>query len=148
LLELNDGITGAIVLCMRLATFLLSAIALLGQDNSAQKFIGTWEARFNGAVFCVLKIPAGDKLAGTMSSIDISIDEEGNLRSAEAGDGEFAILQPRIENGSLLFEWTDNPDEPPLKLELKITGKQEAELRFVAPPDGATIKPFQFKKRD
>src|ERR1039458_3449215 len=56
---------------MRLAAILFSVVALLGQDTPAKKFTGTWEARFNGAVFCVLKIQSGDKLTGSMSAVDI-----------------------------------------------------------------------------
>ena len=133
---------------MKLAAILFSAVALLGQDTPAKKFTGTWEARFNGAVFCVLKIQSVDRLAGSMSAVDIGVDGEGNLSSAQAKDEEFPILKPNIENDSLTFEWTDDPNEDPLKFELKITGKQEAQLRFVTTPEGVKIKPFTFTKRD
>jgi hypothetical protein len=131
---------------MKLAAILLSAALLLGQESSAKKFTGTWEARFNGAVFCVLKIQPGDKLTGTMTSVDIGVDNEGNLTTAEGKDETFPILKPAIENESLTFEWTDDPNEDPLKFELKLTGKQEAQLRFVTTPDGVKIKPFTFAK--
>jgi hypothetical protein len=127
---------------------LLGAGALLGQDTSAKKFAGTWEARFNGDVFWVLKIQSGDKLTGSMSAVDIGVDKDGNLSSAEAKEEEFPILRPTIENESLNFEWTDDPGEDPLKFEMKMTGKQEAQLRFVTPPEGLKIKPFTFTRRD
>ena len=133
---------------MRLAAILFSVVALLGQDTPTKKFTGTWEARFNGAVFCVLKIQSGDKLTGSMSAVDIGVDGEGNLSSAQAKDEEFPILKPNIENDSLTFEWTDDPNEDPLKFEMKLTGKQEAQLRFVTMPEGVKIKPFSFTKRD
>jgi hypothetical protein len=133
---------------MRLAAILFSVVALLGQDTPAKKFTGTWEARFNGAVFCILKIQSGDKLTGSMSAVDIGVDGEGNLSSAQAKDEEFPILKPNIENDSLTFEWTDDPNEDPLKFEMKLTGKQEAQLRFVTTPEGVKIKPFSFIKRD
>jgi hypothetical protein len=132
---------------MKPAVLLLLAFALLGDDTSSKKFTGTWEARFNGAVFCVLKIQPGDKLTGTMTSVDIGVDNEGNLTTAEAKNEEFPILKPTIENESLTFEWTDDPSEDPLKFELKLTGKQEAQLRFVTTPEGVKIKPFTFAKR-
>ncbi len=133
---------------MRLAAILFSVVALLGQDTPAKKFTGTWEDRFNGAVFCILKIQSGDKLTGSMSAVDIGVDGEGNLSSAQAKDEEFPILKPNIENDSLTFEWTDDPNEDPLKFEMKLTGKQEAQLRFVTTPEGVKIKPFSFIKRD
>jgi hypothetical protein len=133
---------------MRLAAFLFLTVALLGQDTPEKKFTGTWEARFNGAVFCILKIQPGEKLTGSMSAVDIGVDGEGNLSSAQAKDVEFPILRPSFENGSLIFEWTDDPNEDPLKFEMKLTGKQEAQLRFVTTPEGVKIKPFTFTKRD
>lgn len=69
---------------MKFAAIVLSAALLLGQDPSSKKFAGTWEARFNGAVFCVLKIQLGEKLTGTMTSVDIGVDNAGNLIKAES----------------------------------------------------------------
>ncbi len=133
---------------MKLAVILFSVVALLGQQTPATKFTGTWEARFEGAVFCVLKIQSGEKLTGSMTGVDIGVDNDGNLSSAQAQDEEFPILKPSIENDGLTFEWTDDPNEAPLKFEMKITGKQEAQLRFVTTPEGVKIKPFTFTRRD
>jgi hypothetical protein len=132
---------------MRLAAIVLSAALLLGQESSSNRFIGTWEARFNGAVFCVLKIQPGDKLSGSMTSMDIGVDNEGNLTTAEGKAEAFPILKPAIEDGALSFEWTDDPNEEPLKFEMKLTGEKEARLRFITEPEGAKIKPFTFAKR-
>ena len=95
-----------------------------------------------------MKIQTGDKLAGWMSSVDIDVDEDGNLRSAQAKDAEFPIVRPSIENGSLTFEWNDDPNEAPLKFEIKMTGDREAQLKFVTTPEGVKIKPFTFTRRD
>ncbi len=131
---------------MKPALLVLFALALIGQDTPAKKFAGTWEARFHGAIFCVLKIQAGDKLAGSMTSMDIGVDNEGNLTTAQAKDEAFPILKPAIENDGLTFEWTDDPNEDALKFELKLTGNHEAQLRFVTNPEGVKIKPFTFTK--
>jgi hypothetical protein len=133
---------------MRLAAILLSAIALFAQNTSTEKFTGTWEARFDGAVFCVLKIQSADKLSGSMTGVDIGVDNDGNLNSARAEDQEFPILKPAIENDTLTFEWTDDPNETPLKFEMKVTANQQAQLRFVTTPDNIKIKPFTFTRRD
>ena len=82
---------------MKPALILLLALTLIGQDTPAKKFAGTWEARLNGAIFCVLKIQPGDKLTGSMTSMDIGVDNEGNLTTAEARDEAFPILKPTIE---------------------------------------------------
>jgi len=84
-------------------------VALLGQDTPAKKFTGTWEARFNGAVFCILKIQSGDKLDGSMSAVDIGVDGEGNLSSAQAKDEEFPILKPEHRKRQSDFSVTDDP---------------------------------------
>jgi hypothetical protein len=133
---------------MKLAAILLSAIALLAQNASTEKFAGTWEARFDGTVFCVLKIQSAGKLTGSMTGVDIGVDNDGNLNSAQAEDQEFPILKPAIENDTLTFEWSDDPNEPPLKFEMKLTGNQQAQLRFVTTPDNVKIKPFTFTRRD
>jgi|HubBroStandDraft_6_1064221.scaffolds.fasta_scaffold76853_5 hypothetical protein len=133
---------------MKLAAILFSAIALFAQNTSPSKFTGTWEARFDGAVFCVLKIQSADKLSGSMTGVEIGVDNDGNLNSAQAEDQEFPILKPSIENDTLIFEWTDDPNETPLRFEMKLTGKQEAQLRFVTTPDNVKIKPFTFTRRD
>jgi hypothetical protein len=132
---------------MKLAAMVFTTLALLGQETPTKKFTGTWEARFNGDVFCVLKIRSGDQLAGSMNAVDIGVDGEGNLSSAQAKEEEFPILRPSIENDNLIFEWTDDPKEDPLKFEMKITGKQEAQLRFVTAPEGVKIKPFTLTRR-
>jgi hypothetical protein len=110
---------------MRTAAIVFLTVALFGQDRPEKKFTGTWEARFNGDVFCVLKILPGDKLAGSMSSVDIGVDKDGNLSAAQSRDEEFPILKPTIENDSLTFEWTDDPNEDPLKFEMKLTGNKK-----------------------
>jgi hypothetical protein len=131
---------------MKLAAILLSAALLLAQDTPAKKFAGTWKARFNGAVFCVLKIQTGEKLTGSMTSVDIGVDNEGNLTSAQAKEETFPILKPAIENDIFTFEWTDDPNEDPLKFEMKLTGNAEAQLRFVTMPEGVKVKPFNFTR--
>jgi len=133
---------------MRLAKILFLIVPLLGQETPEKKFTGTWEARFNGAVFCVLKIQSGEKLTGSMTAVDVGVDGEGNLSSAQAKDEEFPILRPNLENDSLIFEWTDDQNEDALKFEMKLASKQEAKLRFVTTPEGVKIKPFTFTRRD
>lgn len=44
------------------------------------------------------------------------------------------------------FEWTDNDGEEPLKFAMTLSGKQEADLRFVTTPDGVKVKPFHFTR--
>jgi len=133
-----------------LLLFPLFSVCILANDAPAKKFAGTWEAKFNGSTFCVLKIQAGDsaQISGSMTGVDINVDDEGNLRSVEARSDEFPILRPALESGNLRFEWSDDSGEAPLKFELKVTGDREAQLTFLSVPEGMKIKPLVFTKTD
>ncbi len=123
--------------------------ALCGQENP-KAFAGTWEGKFKGAVFCVLKLESGDQISGTLSPGRISVNEEGDITDAQPSDPEPSgkdrpILNPKIEDGKLSFDWKDSDDETS-KLELKITGEGEAELRFVVDSEHA-IKPIVLRRK-
>jgi hypothetical protein len=123
---------------------------LSAQDNQAQKaFAGTWEGKFKGAVFCVLKLEAGEKIAGTLSPGQITVNDDGDITDAQQSEPEpsgkeLPILNPRIEDGKLSFDWKDTDDDTS-KFELKITGEGEAELRLIGAGDH--IKPIVLRRR-
>lgn len=129
------------------ALLLLAPLVASAQDNPAKKFAGTWEARFNGAVFSILKIEAGEKISGAFSPGNIDVDEQGNLRSATATGAEAPILRPSVEEGVLRFDWSGDPNDEPLRLELKLTGASQAELRFLKTPGDLKINPLSFTRR-
>lgn len=122
--------------------------ALSGQENQAQKaFAGTWEGKFKGAVFCVLSLEAGEKMSGTLSPGRITVNDDGDITDAQPSDPklsgkELPILNPKIKDGKLSFDWKDSDDETS-KFELKITGEGEAELRMIDYP----IKPITLRRK-
>lgn len=94
---------------------------------------------FGDTVYCVLRVTAGQPLSGSMSVGQISVNEDGDLKSVGPvqGDG-FPLVNPRIENGKLLFEWNDDSSDEPQKMELTIISDVQSELRFLSTPE--TVK--------
>jgi len=127
----------------------LSAV-LSAQENQAQKaFAGTWEGKFKGTVFCVLTLEAGEKISGTLSPGTITVNDDGDITDGqpsapEPSGKELPIMNPKIEDGKLSFDWKDSDDDTS-KFELKITGEGEAELRLVGAGDH--IKPIVLRRR-
>ena len=107
-----------------LALLAFAAGSILSAGEQSKKLSGTWEARFEGAVFSVLRIDGGDKVIGTLRAGEIGVDNQGNLVSAVANGGEFPIRNARLANGILSFEWTGEStgesDDTPLTLGLKL----------------------------
>ena len=123
--------------------------ALCGQEYQ-KVFAGTWEGKFKGAVFCVLTLQAGEKISGTLSPGTITVNDDGDITDAQPSDPEPAgkelpILNPKIEDGKLSFDWKDTDDDTS-KFELKITGEGEAELRLIGAGDHP-IKPVLLRRR-
>jgi hypothetical protein len=139
--------------------FILAACSLLGnsfaQDNTAPApFGGTWLGSFKGTVFCVLKLntfyaangrATATIISGTLSAGKISVNDDGDLTEAEpsAPDAAAPILHTRIDGKTLSFEWKETGEDEAVKLELRLTGDHEAEMRFV----GETrIKPIHLRR--
>jgi hypothetical protein len=121
-----------------LACTALFFLPLTAQDK---KFTGTWEARFEGRVFLTVKVLPDAKITGTVSTGSITVDHQGTLVKGEPAEVEHPaeILKPRADGDTLSFQIVDS-DDPPMKLELHITGDGRAELRFIDSP--APFKPL------
>ena len=106
-----------------------------GQDSKGQKaFAGTWEGKFKGKVFCVLKLETDPSISGTFSPGRISVDNDGEITEAEPSTppgSSFPILHPKLQNSQLSFEWKEDDDQEVLRFEMKLTGQAEAELHLV-----------------
>jgi hypothetical protein len=117
------------------ALAVLSLPALLfAQDQPAGKAIaGTWQANFRGSVFCTLKIEASAGITGTLSAGNISVNDDGDLTDVEpsSNDRASAILNPKIDGHTLTFEWKDRGDDEVLKIEIKFTAEDDAQMRFI-----------------
>jgi hypothetical protein len=127
-------------------------LPLAAQEGKTQKaFSGTWEGKFKGTVFCVLKLEAGSPISGMLSPGRISVNDDGDITEAEPSNPEppgkdFPILNPKVEDGKLSFEWKEGEaDNETMKFEMKLTGESEAELRFVGIDN--PVKPIHLKKK-
>ncbi len=123
---------------------------MLSGQQTQVAFAGTWEGRFKGAVFCVLRLEAGEKISGTLSPGRISVNEDGDITDAQPSDPEpsgkeLPILNPKIAGGKLSFDWKDTDDETS-KFDLKITGEGDAELRLIGESEHP-IKPIVLRRK-
>jgi hypothetical protein len=122
----------------------LACATCLATDNGSA-FAGAWEARFQGTIYLVLKVQAGEKLQGTLSIGHISVDKDGDLTEAGPAENEMPIRNASVEEGRLRFD-VDTDDEE-THVEVRPKGKGVAELVISAPPD-IKIKPLVITKRN
>src|SRR5260370_22078198 len=137
-----------------ISIFIFMLIAALGclpltaqSSKEQQRFAGTWEAKFKGAVICTIKLDAGEKISGAMHQCRVHVDDDGDLVESEPSESDepAPLLNPKVQDDTLSFETKDEPDEPTMKFEMKLTGEGRAELRFIDAP--VPIKPIHFEKR-
>ena len=130
-----------------MAVLFVLVAPLSAQDNSAQanNFAGTWQGSFKGTVFCVLRLNADSGISGTLSPGKIATNEDGDLTEAEPSspDATYPILNPKIDGKVLSFEWKEDSGDEVLKLEMNLTGNNEAEMRFVGED---RIKPIRLQR--
>jgi len=127
--------------------FAALCIPVAAQEPDAQQtFAGVWEATFKGDVFMILKLEAGDKISGTLSGGQLSVDHNGEIIEASGGGKELPISNARIEGTKLSFDWKDSDDET-VKLETTVTENGKAQLRFMDLPEGHKMKPIALKQK-
>ena len=131
-----------------IALFCAAALPLAADDLEAQqRFAGTWQAKFKGAVFCTFKLKAGERISGAAYACIIHVNEQGELQEPEESDHPDTpepILEPSIEGDTLLFAMADHGDER-IKLSLRVLEDGVAELRFLNAP--VQIKPIRFERK-
>ena len=124
----------------RWIAMLACAGLLCAQRPDQKRFQGTWEAKFNGQVFCTIKLEAGNEINGTFSLGDIRVDDDGELMEASSAQETAAILHPKIEGERLSFEVKDGDENEPMKLAMRVEDERHGELHFVNSP--SKIKPI------
>jgi hypothetical protein len=105
-----------------------------------------WEAKFHDSVFCVLRIETGAKISGTVSVGSIRLNEDGELIEAEGSEKDYPILNPKLYDDKLTFDWKDESDDPAMKFEMKLTGGGKADLRLVF-AGYPNIKPWKLTRK-
>jgi hypothetical protein len=114
-----------------------------------QRYVGTWQARFKGTIFVVLKLrEQNSELGGTvLHSTLVQSDPKGNLLAVDLTKVEDKIVEAHTEDGTLIFDVDEKANEgSPVRCELKITGKNAAELRMIVPAPGPQFKPWKINR--
>src|SRR5260370_28221460 len=119
---------------MRTAAWVAAWLVLfstLGATAETASFAGTWEAAFEGKVFLVLKIQAGQKISGTLNAGSIRLSDEGELIEARpVEDKEAPFFFAKAEGDKLELDYQDQGDGEITHFALKLTGHDAGELRI------------------
>jgi hypothetical protein len=139
---------------LRAVPIVIAGICLAWAPAAAQnadeggRFAGTWEAKFKGTVICTIALETAEKITGTASGCNISVDDEGNLVESEAAQEPAEpepILNAKVDSDTLSFEIRDEGDEHPIRMQIELKGEGRAELRIIDAP--VKIKPIALTKR-
>jgi hypothetical protein len=116
--------------------------------DSSDAFVGTWQAQFKGKSFVTIKLAKQEgKLTGTVSHSDVDLDKNGELTRAEQRDGDDPIVDARVTGKMLRLTTKDEESQDTDQLEMKLTGPDQAELRFVGTPsDVPAPKPWKMER--
>ena len=122
------------------------------ENPQPRDFVGVWKASFQGKTFTVLVLKLeNDKLAGTLSTGEVDLADDGEVSNVNQEVGEArAIFDIKLDGQILSFKDKDGDDVN--SLEMKLTGENRAELRFLLPdqlPQGMPVpKPFRLTRTD
>jgi hypothetical protein len=122
------------------------------QKPELRDFVGTWKAYFEGKIFTVLTLKIVDgKLAGTLASGEVDLAEDGEVSQVNQEAGEpRAIFDVQLAGQVLSFKEKDGEDVN--SLEMKLTGANAADLKYILPdplPEGMPVpKPFRMTRAE
>jgi hypothetical protein len=135
---------------LHLAGLLLMAIAVSAAAQSktpAQRFAGTWHAKFQGNTFSTLKLSVkDDQVTGSMAGANINVDKGGNLTSAQATDDVGQISNAKLTGDALSFTTKNEDSGEVINWKMRLTSEREGELLLVLPephPDVPTPRPWK-----
>jgi hypothetical protein len=126
----------------------LTAISAAAQSKTpAQRFAGTWHAKFQGKTFSTLKLLVkDDQVTGSMTGANINLDKDGNLTSAEGTGDESQISNVKLTGDALLFTTKNEDSGEIINWKMRVTNEREGELLLVLPaphPDIPTPRPWK-----
>ncbi len=128
------------------------ALGLILEKPQLRDFVGVWKAAFQGKTFTALTLKLeNDKLAGTLSTGEVDLAPDGEVSNVNQEVGEpRAIFDIKLDGQILSFKDKDGDDVN--SLEMKLTGENRAELRFLLPdplPQGMPVpKPFRLTRTE
>ncbi len=124
------------------------AVSAAAQSKTpAQRFAGTWHAKFQGNTFATLKVLVKDnQVTGSMTGANINLDKAGNLTSAEGTDEESQIKDVKLNGDALSFTTKNEDSGETINWKMRLTNEREGELLLVLPephPDIPTPRPWK-----
>jgi hypothetical protein len=132
------------------AGLLLVVIAISSaaqSKTSAQRYAGTWHARFQGKTFTTLKLVARDnQLTGSMTGANINMDKDGNLTSAEGTGDDSQISDVKLTGDTLFFTTKNEDTAEVINWKMRLTNEHEGELLLLLPeqhPGIPTPRPWR-----
>jgi hypothetical protein len=132
----------AFVLCS-----LANRSAALQPPASSDAFAGTWQAQFQGKTFLTIKLAKQDgKLTGTISHIDVQLDQNGNLTSAAPAEGEDPVVDTKLDGNTLLLTGKDQQSQAATQFQIKLAGADEAEVQQLGKISATAPKPWKLQR--
>ncbi|HSS98958.1 MAG TPA: hypothetical protein VLK33_18110, partial [Terriglobales bacterium] len=131
-----------------LSCILVPQVFALDTPDANQAFVGNWQAQFQGKTFATIKLEdQNGKLAGSITHSQIQLDTQGELTSAEAQDGEDSFTEVKVSDKTLHLTSKATDGQNTTQYEMELTGTDEATLKFVGLPSGATTpKPWTLRR--
>jgi hypothetical protein len=132
----------AFVLCS-----LANRSAALQPPASSDAFAGTWQAQFQGKTFLTIKLAKQDgKLTGTISHINVQLDQNGNLTSAAPAEGEDPVVDTKLDGNTLLLTGKDQQSQAATQFQIKLAGADEAEVQQLGKISATAPKPWKLQR--
>ena len=135
---------------LHLAGLVLAVIAVSAAAQSktpAQRFAGTWHAKFQGNTFSTLKLVVkDDQVTGSMTGANINLDKNGDLTSAQATDDVGQISDVKLTGDTLSFTTKNEDSGEVINWKMRLINEREGELLLVMPephPDIPTPRPWK-----
>jgi hypothetical protein len=135
---------------------LLLPVSLVQTQNATdgtpdfKTFVGTWKTEFKGQPFIVLHLREKEqKLIGSCThSRSINWGRDGDLTIVSDEMTDDKVLDARLADTKLVVTIANSESpEDVVTIELKLTGKDQAEGRLLKlPPDVPKQKPWLFKR--
>ena len=112
-----------------------------------QAFVGTWQAQFQGKAFVTIKLEEQNgKLTGSIGHVQIQVDNQGELTSAQPQDGE-DLFSEALVNDKVLHLTSKSAEGQNTQYEMELSGTDQAQLRFVSVTSGTTPKPWTLTRQ-
>ena len=133
--------------CLVVSGFSIQVAQSSNTNADLQQFVGTWHAQFKGKTFLTINLQRQQgKLTGSVSHVDLQVDKNGELTSAEEHEGSDPIVEARLANGTLHITTKEQTSQDTIQCDMKLTGTDQAELRVLAPPDVPAPKPWKLER--